>query len=198
MPRSDRTSSAARTLLLLALLLPAGRARAVPPVPDVTGPVPAAAASPAEVPVKPDPWSGLRFLLGEWTAAGKGAPGEGTGTFTLREDLDGKVLVRRNVSVISPGSGATKPARHEDLLIAHPAAGGTLRAIYFDNEGHVIEYDVTTSAAGAVFDSAPGEGGPRFRLTYEKKEKGEVGVTFAIAPPGKEFATYVSGVVRRK
>lgn len=53
-------------------------------------------------------------------------------------------------------------------MVVYPAAPGSLRAIYFDNEDHVIQYAVTTSDSppSVVFliDDVPGR--PRFRLSY--------------------------------
>jgi hypothetical protein len=59
-----------------------------------------------------------------------------------------------------------------------------LKAIYFDNEGHVIHYDVTTpDAVTAVFLSEPSSG-PQFRLTYQL-HAGVMQGKFQIRMPGK-------------
>ncbi len=92
-----------------------------------------------------DPWDSYRFLLGEWTGEGSGQPGQGKGEFTFAPELDGKVLVRRNVNQIPTGPDRP-PTVHEDLMVVYPAEKGQpLRAIYFDNEGHVISYTVHPS-----------------------------------------------------
>jgi hypothetical protein len=53
------------------------------------------------------------------------------------------------------------------MYVFQDAPGSQLRAIYFDNEGHVIHYNVSTpKSQSVVFLSSPGEG-PQFRLTYE-------------------------------
>jgi len=143
---------------------------------------PAALAQPAAA--KPD-WSPLSFLFGEWVGAGSNSSGE----FSLQPDLQGNVLVRKNVATTPTG-------RHEDLMVIYPEAPG-FRAIYFDNEGHVIHYRVTTAENQAVFTSEEGPG-PRFRLTYRKNGDGTVRTVFEIAPPGGEFKTYLEGTVRKK
>src|SRR4051812_47798197 len=85
-----------------------------------------------------DPWSSYRFLLGQWTGEGSGQPGQGKGEFTFALELEGKVLVRRNLNQIATGPGRP-PTVHEDLMVVYPAdKNQPLRAIYFDNEGHVI------------------------------------------------------------
>jgi hypothetical protein len=148
----------------------------------VLSPSPAAVAQPPAA--KPD-WAPFSFLIGEWVGAGSGSAGE----FSLQPDLQGNVLVRKNVATAPTG-------RHEDLMVIYPEAPG-LRAIYFDNEGHVIHYRVTAAESQAVFTSEEGPG-PRFRLTYRKNPDGTVRTIFEIAPPGGELKTYLEGTVRRK
>ncbi len=79
-------------------------------------------------------WGALQSLIGDWEGEGSGEPGSGQGGFSMRPDLDGRVLVRRNRATAS-GS------LHEDLMIVYREDG--LRAVYFDNEGHVIRYRVS-------------------------------------------------------
>jgi len=146
------------------------------------------------------PWGAWQFLIGEWQGSGTGNPGQGTGGFTLAHDLGGKVLVRHSHAEYPAANG--RPAvSHDDLMIVHtPAADGTARAIYFDNEGHVITYDAKPAADGksiAFLSTEPAQ--PRFRLTYIKRDDWEVGIKFEIAPSGKveELKTYLEGTVKR-
>lgn len=120
------------------------------------------------------PFDSLRFLQGDWVAEG--------GSFSLRPELGGKVLVRHNLS----GS-------HEDLMvISHDGAD------YWDNEGHVIRYTVTADGKSAVFLSKEDAPGPRYRLTYVSTGADTVSIKFEIAPPGKPFQLYLEGKARRK
>ena len=87
-------------------------------------------------------------------------------------------------------------------MVIYPDAGSEQsRAIYFDNEGHVINYSATWSAAGDVltFVSQPAPGMPQFRLIYKKVDAQTMTVSFEIAPPGQAgaFKPYVSGRLRR-
>jgi hypothetical protein len=147
-----------------------------------------------------DPWADFRFLLGSWVSESK--PGEPSGSFTFEPELQGKVLVRRNTA--SLGAAAGRPAgTHEDLMVVYrEPGGGSLRASYFDSEGHMISYAVSASPdkKGLVFASAPDPASPRFRLTYLRRENARVAVKFEIAPPGKpdEFKTYLEGMVKRR
>jgi hypothetical protein len=53
------------------------------------------------------------------------------------------------------------------LYIYQDAPGQPLKAIYFDNEGHVIHYNVSVPIANKVEFLSEAGPGPQFRLTYE-------------------------------
>jgi hypothetical protein len=139
-------------------------------------------------------------LVGEWKGEGSGSPGDGSGAATFRFELEGHVLVRRNVADY-PASGSKPAVHHEDLMVVYPGASASeARAVYFDNESHVIEYAASWSADGKTltFLSGATASGPRFRLVYRVLGPGRIAVDFDIAPPGTvEFKTYVSGVTVR-
>jgi hypothetical protein len=140
-------------------------------------------------------WAPLAFLIGEWTGEGGGGPGQGTGEFSFQLDLGGSILIRKNVSRYP--ATKDKPAySHADLMIID----STMRANYFDDEGHTIHYAVEPSADGnsVQFLSDAGASQPRYRLTYRKTGDDRVAIRFEIAPPGKEFATYIEATARRK
>ena len=147
-----------------------------------------------------DRWADFRFLIGSWV--GEGPPAQGSGSFSLEPDLENKILLRRNTAYV-PATKSRPAARHEDLMVIYPdqAAKG-FRAVYFDNEGHVIEYSVTALPAGKglVFLGAAAPSTPRFRLTYIKTEGDKVAIEFEIAPPGQpeRFRRYLAGTARRK
>ncbi len=147
-------------------------------------------------------WGALDTLVGTWTGEGEGQPGTGGGGFTFQKELGGKVLVRRSRADYPAAQG--RPAvHHEDLLVVYrDQAGAPPRAIYFDNEGHVIRYAVRTSAAGdsLEFLSEPDAAAPAYRLRYVRTGPGPLRITFEIAPPGKpgEFRQYLEGTCRRR
>jgi len=144
-----------------------------------------------------EPWAGLQFLVGDWNGGGGGKPGEGTGAFSFKLDLGSKVLVRRNFAQYPPKPGQKEGVRHDDLMIVY-LAGPLLKAIYFDNEGHVINYAVTTADKTATFESDAGPPGvPRFKLVYQQKDDAAVDLTFSIAPPGSPFRPYITASAKR-
>jgi hypothetical protein len=141
-----------------------------------------------------DPWKALRFLLGTWEAkmqtGSAGASASGTYTFSL--ELRDHVLARHSVSAGCAGA-ADFNCEHGDLLYLYSdAQGQPLKAIYSDNEGHVIPYEVTTSAPNtAVLVSAASQNGPQYRLVYELKGLVLRG-KFQFRMPGQsEFRSYL-------
>ena len=141
------------------------------------------------------------ILVGDWTGEGTGQPGNSLGTSSFQFDLQKQVLVRRNHSEY-PASGGRPASIHDDLMVIYPGTTEESRAIYFDNEGHVIEYAATWSAAGdtLTFLSKPTAGVPQFRLTYKKVDAQSMTVAFEMTPPGQAgaFKPYVSGKLKRK
>ena len=146
------------------------------------------AQAPAQVPGTP--LDSLKFLEGTWEAKTPGgATGPAvTGTYVFRKELDGHILARHSSS-----DGCKGPAdfdRH-DLLYVY-LEGQSLKAIYFDGEGHVIHYDVSTpTPATAVFLSSGSQAGPRFRLTYERKDAAMAGKFQMLMPGQTEWRSYL-------
>ena len=141
-----------------------------------------------------DPWKALSFLEGSWAGDTQGKEGVSTsGTYTFRRELGNHILARH----ITKDAGCKGPAdfdcEHSDLLYVYEdAPGQPLKAIFFDNEGHVIHYDVSApDATTAVFLSEASRPGPRFRLTYQLKGTVMAG-KFQMQMPGQtDWKTYL-------
>ncbi len=152
------------------------------------------AQAPAKTDPNSDPWAGLRFLLGTWEAKTTGgmAQAQTSGAYSFRLELRDHVLARH-----SSGGACKGPedfdCQHSDLFYIYPVGiGEKLQAIYFDNEGHVIHYGVSTPKPGTVvFLSDPAQPGPQFRLSYELGD-GVMTGKFQLRMPGQtEFASYL-------
>jgi hypothetical protein len=95
------------------------------------------------------------------------------------------VLVRRSDSAACTGP-AKFDCEHSDMLYVYQEAGNQpLKAIYFDNEGHVIHYAVSTpEATTALFVSEAAPSGPQFQLIYQLKD-GVMTGKFQMRMPGQ-------------
>jgi len=149
----------------------------------------ASAAEPAA-----DPWKSLHFLMGTWEAKTQGgsANATGSGTYTFQPELRNHILARHSSSEACKGP-ADYNCEHGDLLYVYQdASAQSYKAIYFDNEGHVIYYDVSVPTAySVIFLSDPSRPGPQFRLSYELKGLNLSG-KFQLRLPGQaEFKSYL-------
>jgi hypothetical protein len=150
---------------------------------------------------KPAGWGPVESLVGDWVGEGGGAPGQGTGSFSFKPDLQGKILVRKNRAEY-PATKERAAFVHDDLMVVYrDAPDAALRAIYFDSEGHTIRYEVQGAADGSsvVFVSGAEPNAPRYRLTYTRVEQDRLKIKFEVAPPGTPdaFATYIEAGARR-
>ncbi len=145
-------------------------------------------------------WSAWQFLLGSWESAHTGDPGAGTGVFSFSFDLDENILVRKSHTVF-PDTPERPGYAHDDLVIIYTEFTSEKRAIYFDNEQHVIHYAVRVSLDNPtiILESDPLPGLPQFRFTYVKTGENTVNARFEMTPPGKpgEFFTYLEGDASR-
>lgn len=134
-----------------------------------------------------DPFGALSFLLGTWDARTMNNPRvTANGSYTFLKELNGHVLARHSTAAGCKGPEDFN-CQHGDLLYVYTdAPGQPLRAIYFDNEGHVIHYAVATpTAATAEFLSDASAPGPQFRLVYELRGGVMMG-KFQLRIPGQQ------------
>jgi hypothetical protein len=139
-------------------------------------------------------WS---WLLGEWKGEGSGQPGKGGGTFSFLPDLDNHVLIRKSHSEY-PASANNQAVIHDDLMVVYADnTGNPTKAIYFDNEGHTINYTVTYIGMEIILLSDKVPGVPIFRLTYSQLEDNKVNTKFEMSQDGENFITYIEGISNR-
>jgi hypothetical protein len=155
----------------------------------------------AQTAKKDSDWKSWHFIIGEWLGEGEGKPGQGTGSFTFDFDLQKRVLVRK--SVVNFPAAKNKPASsHSDLMIIYKESSSSTEAMYFDNEGHVINYSVKFSddQSSIIFTSIPAHNEPIYRLTYKKINNQKLNIKFEIAQTGiqSSFSTYLEATAHRK
>jgi hypothetical protein len=146
-------------------------------------------------------WEKLNVFAGEWVAQGEGQPGQGEGKFSFKYDLDKKVMVRESISEY-PAAGNKPAIIHKDMMVIYSIDNiEALKAIYFDNEGHAINYSVSFSDGDKTiqFVSDALQNVPRFRLTYAFSSNDNMSINFEIAPPGsiENYKSYVKGSAHR-
>jgi hypothetical protein len=80
-------------------------------------------------------------------------------------------------------------AQRHDIYPADSGQG--FQAIYFDNEGHVIHYDVSTPDPGAAVFLSPLSHGPQF-LSTDKLKRDVMTGRFQMQMPGRsDWHTYL-------
>jgi hypothetical protein len=148
-------------------------------------------------------WQSLRPLAGDWTGTGGGGePGEVSASgMSFRYELQERVLVRKSFTAFR-ATASRAAFQHDDLTVIYRGdAGAPPRAIYFDDEGHSIEYTISVSSDGQRIEclSAARPDQPRFRFTYVFTGPDALKIRFEIAPPGQpeRFTTHVEGSARR-
>jgi hypothetical protein len=149
-----------------------------------------------------DPWKAVAFLEGTWDAhAQAGSVGtQSSGAYTFKSELKHHVLVRSSEAYVACKGLASFDCEHSDVLyIYREGDNQPLKAIYFDNEGHVIHYDVSTpDPTTAILISAASASGPQFRLVYVLKDAVMSG-KFQIRMPGQsEWKSYLEWSGARK
>ncbi len=147
-------------------------------------------------------WDRFKFLIGDWISPVSGQPGEGiSGASTFSYALDGKIIIRNSRAEFAPAPGEEKGLVHNDLLIIYQQPGEeSLRAIYFDNEGHIIHYRVLfpDKQPGVVFESEATDMNPQARLVYSTEADGTMMTEFSVALPGGPLLSHVKGQLTKK
>lgn len=142
-------------------------------------------------------WDKWNWLIGEWDGTGSGQPGQGDGIFTFKPEPDKKIIVRKGHSTYK-GSANKSEAVHDDLMIIYPDyTGNVSKAIYFDNEGHTINYSITYVEKSIIFLSSRTQNTPLFRLSYTLLENDLVNTKFEMSQDSEKFTTYTEGKSRR-
>jgi hypothetical protein len=138
-------------------------------------------------------WDKWNWLMGEWKGEGGGEPGQSGGTFSFGFDLDKKIIVRKSHSEY-PATNNKPEVIHDDLMIIYPdGKQEPSKAIYFDNEGHIINYSISYENGAVILTSDKAGNAPLFRLTYTLIENNMVNTKFEMSQDGLIFIIYIEG-----
>lgn len=141
----------------------------------------------------------FKFLIGEWVGSGGGLnSGQGEGEVVFKFDLDSNIIIRENYAHYSAQNNNPEYT-HKDIMIIYYQAA-TPRAIYFDNEKHVINYNIEFADRKIIFTSDGLKGASQFRLTYEGLGNNKMKLYFDIAPPNTpgKFKSYLTAEMQKK
>ena len=148
-----------------------------------------------------NPWASIRFLEGTWEArsSGGGAGAKVSGSYTFKRELKDRILARHSDADATCKGPKNFDCDHSDLLyVFQEIEGHPLKGIYFDNEGHVIHYDVSAPAPNTVIFLSPESAGPQFRLVYELNDSVMSG-KFQMRMPGQaDWKSYLEWAGSRK
>lgn len=154
---------------------------------------------------KPDPWAPLRAFIGQWQGESKGEPGTGKAERTYAFALNNRFIQETHKSVYPPQEKNPKGETHEHLsFFSYDKAAKKLMLRQFHVEGFFCQYTLESMSDDGrtfVFVSAELENfmpGWRGRESYRLVSDSEFVETFALAPPGKDFATYSETHFHRK
>jgi hypothetical protein len=143
-------------------------------------------------------WDKWTWLIGNWIGEGGGQPGQGSGTFSFSFDLDKNILVRKSHSEYPSTSTNTK-ITHDDLIIIYLNSNSEpIKAVYFDNERHIIFYSVTFLDNSIILTSDKSDNTTIFRLVYSQLDKETVNIRFEMSQDGLKFVTYVEGKSKKQ
>jgi hypothetical protein len=140
-----------------------------------------------------DRWKAFRFLIGSWSGDGAGPAGQGSGDLAVETDLNDSILKMTNLVNFT---GTDKKTTYRSTMVV--SAGS--KALFIDNEGHVLHYTVSVGPRTITFVSVPEPNSPRFRFTYTDLGGKQVKCAFDIAPPPNinKYTIHVSGTVTKK
>jgi len=143
----------------------------------------------------------LNFLKGKWVGEGSSEVGHGGGYASFEEDLQGKVIVRRNHAEY-PAAQDRPVYKHDDLMIIYvDPASKSLRAFYTDSEGHVIQYMISVASDGssAVFLGEKTADAPQYRLTYSRLGEDKMSILLEATQPNDagHFQKIVEGRMQK-
>jgi hypothetical protein len=168
-------------------------------------PVVAQSSASAAAPKKADPWQPVRALVGRWDGEASGQPGSGKSEREYRFTLKDRYIQITSKTTYPPQEKNPNGEVHEDVgFFSYDKIAQKLVLRQFHIEGFVNHYvldSVSEDGRALVFVTAAIENIPpgwRGRETYRIVSDDEFIETFALAEPGKEFATYSETRFRRK
>lgn len=79
------------------------------------------------------------------------------------------------------------------MIVYLDYTGNPAKAIYFDNEGHTINYEITYAEKSIILKSSKIPNMPVFRLTYSLLDNKTIDTKFEMSQDAEKFTTYIEG-----
>lgn len=159
----------------------------------------------ADVAEKPDTWKPFRYFVGKWKGKGEGMSGISTGKQEFKFVLNGKYLKVKNKAVFEPQEKNPKGEVHEDFgFFSFDKIRKKFVFRQFHIEGFINQYvleSISDDNKTFTFVSEQIENGPpglKAKLIYKILSEDEFQLSFELAFPGKDFACYSTGKMKRK
>lgn len=143
------------------------------------------------------------YLIGEWKGEGTGQPGVSAATVKYEFVLDSSFIRFEGKSVYRPQEKNPKGETHRGMgLIGYDRINQRYFAYIFHNESFAEQDSLTFSADSSEFSlhslsltNIPA--GWRSKSTFKKIDNRTYQQVFELAPPDKEFSTYVTNRMKR-
>jgi hypothetical protein len=163
------------------------------------------AAATWQAPASADPFASIAGLVGRWTTASEGQPGNGTGEREYERVYSGRFIRGRSRATYPPQEKNPKGEVHEDWgLFSYDRGRKQFVLRQFHVEGFVNQYALDRAASNdktLVFVTESIENIPagwRARESYRILNNDEFVEIFELAAPGKEFEVYAENRFKRK
>ncbi len=143
-------------------------------------------------------WQNWKFLIGDWVDS-ENNTNDNNLTFSFHIDLDDKILIRQ--SHLEYAATDDKPAKvHSDLMIIYlDNKNIPNKAIYFDNTGKNILYNIAFAEnfTKITFTSS-NTGGAKYRFSYTMVDAENVTVKYeSTSINSNKYATYMQMTAKK-
>jgi hypothetical protein len=186
--------------LALILAAPAAAQNPAAPAPATAAPAPATAAVPAAPAPAWRPFQELGFLMGSWSGAAESGTRVGGRVARFTPEFSGNYLVHRGSTILTTDDGKEETIE-EVGYIAYDREKRRYVASYFFSTGISATFDVEVAPESARLVSREllnGEAGTKARMLFARKADGELSLSMDLAPPGKDFVSFLTSSLRKK
>ena len=170
------------------------------PTPPTTGPAPAAAGpAPAASPAW-RPFQEFAFLVGSWSGSAESGARVGGRVARFAPEFTGNYLVHRGSTILTADDGKEETIE-EVGYFAYDREKRRYVATYFFSTGISATFDVEIAPEGVRLASREllnAEVGEKARMLFARKADGELLLSTDLAPPGKDFVSWLVSELKRK